>query len=69
MFEESTTTPGTWAQVAKLIASDGAAGDGFGISVAINSNRAIIGSYQSDGAAMDTGAAYIFERNTLGGVE
>jgi hypothetical protein len=66
LFEESTTTPGTWAQVAKLIASDGAAGDGFGISVAINSSRAIIGSYQSDGAATDTGAAYIFERNALG---
>jgi hypothetical protein len=64
VFQE--TVPGAWSQVARLLPSDGAAGDSFGISVALDNNRAIIGSYQDNGVATATGSAYIFERNALG---
>ncbi len=37
-----------WTQQTKLTAADGAAGDNFGVSVAISGNTAIVGSYQDD---------------------
>lgn len=54
-------TGGTWAQQAKLTASDGAANDQFGISVAISGDTAIVGANGS--GATDTGAAYVFVRS------
>ncbi len=57
---------GVWVQTAKLTASDGAAGDGFGSSVSINGNTLIVGAPRADiGPNLDQGAAYIF-RNTPG---
>ena len=55
----------TWTQQAKLVASDGAAGDYFGWSVSISSdgNTAIIGAYWDDDKGTDSGSAYIFARN------
>ena len=54
-------TGGTWTQEAKLTASNGAANDFFGISVAISGNYALIGAYGDDiGANADQGSAYIF---------
>jgi len=50
-----------WTQVAKLTASDGAAYDEFGQSVAIDGSRALVGAYHADAGAQDTGAAYLFE--------
>jgi hypothetical protein len=53
----------TWAQQAKLIASDGAFDDRFGCSVAISGNTAIIGAYTDDiGPSSDQGSAYVFVR-------
>ncbi|MGD8413889.1 MAG: hypothetical protein PVF33_06640, partial [Candidatus Latescibacterota bacterium] len=50
----------------KLLASDGAAGDLFGVSVSISGNRAIIGAnYDQDNGSM-SGSAYIFELNPGG---
>jgi hypothetical protein len=49
---------GTWAQLQKLIASDGVAYDQFGVVVAVSGDRAIVGAV---GEARATGAAYIFE--------
>ncbi len=57
---------GSWTQVSKLLASDGAANDGFGISVSISGNRAIAGALNADGDATDPGAAYVFERVSSG---
>jgi hypothetical protein len=51
------TLPGTWSQIARLTAPDGAPGDEFGISVSISGNLAVIGSHQDDTSA---GAAYLF---------
>jgi hypothetical protein len=49
-----------WTEQAKLTASDGVAGDQFGISVALDGDTALVGaSYK----ALDTGAAYIFVRS------
>ena len=48
----------------KLIASDGAASDFFGTSVAISGETAIVGSARDDiGANIDQGSAYVFVRN------
>jgi esterase/lipase superfamily enzyme len=47
----------TGLQIAKLLASDGAAGDLFGHSVSISGTRAIVGAFEND----DNGSAYLFE--------
>jgi hypothetical protein len=49
-------------QLAKITASDGAASDFFGYSVAVGSNRIIVGAYGDDiGANADQGSSYIFD--------
>ena len=50
-----------WTQSAKLTASDGAAYDGFGSSVAISGNTLVVGaSVATVGGVSDRGAAYVF---------
>lgn len=55
------TQSGTWAQQAELLASDGAAGDGFGIAVALSGGTLLVGANQN-GALTTTslGAVYVF---------
>jgi hypothetical protein len=54
----------TWSQQAKLIASDGAAGDSFGISVAIEGDTIVIGAESDDTTGgVDAGSAYVFTRS------
>lgn len=50
----------SWSQQAKLIPSDGAAGDQFGWSVSIAGESAIVGSPENN---QSQGAAYIFKRD------
>ncbi len=60
------TVPGIgsrWAQQQKLFASDAAANDFFGFSVAISGNTALVGAYGRDDVAPDSGAAYVFVRS------
>jgi hypothetical protein len=52
-----------WVQEAKLLASDGAAYDYFGISVAIDGNSALVGAHYDDDKGYDSGSAYIFRFN------
>ncbi|HOX33050.1 MAG TPA: FG-GAP repeat protein [Spirochaetales bacterium] len=67
IFERS---EGTWAQAAKLLASEGAPGDSFGRSVAIDGDRAMIGApYEDAGELGDCGAAYVYERSGSGWVQ
>lgn len=47
---------GTWTEVQKIVASDGAASDKFGIEVALDGTFAFIGA-----PGADTGAVYVFE--------
>jgi len=49
-------------QLAKITASDGAADDEFGTSVAVGSGRIVVGAYDDDvNSNTDQGSAYIFE--------
>ena len=49
----------------KLTASDGAAGDRFGISLAVSDDgeTVIVGSFLDDDAGSSSGSAYVYERN------
>ncbi|MHC4976809.1 MAG: FG-GAP repeat protein, partial [Planctomycetota bacterium] len=54
----------TWNEQAKLVASDAAADDQFGISVAIDVDTALIGAYDDDDVGgLDQGSAYVFVRS------
>ena len=57
-----------WGQVAKIAASDPAAGDQFGHSVGISGDYVIVGANQDDDVAINSGSAYVFNRNQ-GGVD
>ena len=52
-----------WSQQAKIIASDGAAGDLFGISVALSGNTILVGADLNDEKALNAGAVYVFVRS------
>lgn len=61
VFERS---GGAWIEQAKLLASDSAYDDQFGISVALHGDTVIIGASQSDdGGLQNNGAAYVFARS------
>ena len=55
--------PLVWVQQQKLSASDGAAGDVFGVSVAVSGDTAVIGAYHDDDKGGDSGSAYVFVRS------
>ncbi|MCP4407608.1 MAG: PKD domain-containing protein, partial [Gammaproteobacteria bacterium] len=57
---------GGWNQEAKLTASDGAAYDYFGYRVAIDGNRAIVGTPYDDDTGSSSGSVYIFEYDDEG---
>jgi len=52
----------SWAQEAKLLASDGAAVDLFGRSVSISGDYAVVGAYFDDDNGSNSGSAYVFKR-------
>jgi len=52
----------TWTQQARLEASDGMQNDFFGDSVALDGDRIVVGAKNGDGAAADSGAAYVYVR-------
>jgi len=54
----------TGNQLFKLTASDAAAGDLFGTSVAINGSKAIVGALADDDAGDGSGSAYLFDAAT-----
>ncbi len=54
----------TGQQLFKLLANDGAAGDWFGVSVAISGDTAIVGSYRDDDNGDNSGSAYLFDTTT-----
>ena len=49
----------TWVQERKLRASDGAAGDWFGVSVSVSDGTALVGSQWDDDRGTDSGSAYV----------
>jgi hypothetical protein len=57
------TLSGPWTQEQKLIASDGAANDVFGISVALDGDTALVGAVLADvNGNNNQGAAYVYGR-------
>ena len=53
----------TWSQQAKLTGSDGAAGDLFGLSVAVSGDTVVFGAAWNDDAGPYSGSAYVFVRS------
>lgn len=58
-----------WSSGAKIAASDGAAADYFGLSVAISGQYAVVGADLDDSIAANAGSAYIFRLGTSGWVQ
>ncbi len=62
----------SWTQVQKIVASDRAEGDRFGVSVSISGDYAIVGAYIEDhdasggNALTDAGSAYMFKTSDGG---
>ncbi len=50
----------TWTEEAKLTPSDAAAFDGFGVSVSIDGDRAVVGTRHDGNPGIDRGTAYVF---------
>ncbi len=55
-----------WDQEAQLVASDATAGDGFGFSVSISGDRAVVGAWLDEDAGFHSGSAYVFRRDDNG---
>ena len=56
---------GKWSQTAKLTASNGDGGDGFGNSVAVDGDTAVVGAYLYNNPGLvqdDSGSVYVFTR-------
>jgi len=49
-----------WVQEAKLLPTDGAAVDEFGVSVALSGDRIVVGAYGDDDNGPNSGSAYVF---------
>lgn len=57
---------GNWVLEAKLLASDGAAFDFFGTSVAVSGDTVLVGAYWDDDNGFESGSAYVFVRDGVG---
>lgn len=66
VFKRTNTT---WAQQAKLTASDMNGEDLFGVSVGISGDYAVVGAFQDDDGGNASGSAYVFRRNGTTWVE
>ena len=62
VFKRSGTS---WAQEARLLASDGATIDNFGNSVSISGDYAVVGGRFDDDNGTDAGSAYIYSGSVL----
>jgi len=59
-----TRSGASWSQQQKLVATDGAASDNFGRSVALDGETALVGANRADvGGNSSQGAAYVFTRS------
>jgi hypothetical protein len=67
VFERNST--GQYEQASKLLASDGAADDYFGIALATTGSIVVVGSQYSDDKGSNSGSAYVFEKNSNGQFE
>ena len=61
-----TSQSGAWGQVAKLTASDGAGGDEFGTSVAVDGDTVVMGATGDDDNGSSSGSTYVFTKPATG---
>jgi hypothetical protein len=72
VFQKDTGGTDNWGQIKKIVASDRAADDFFGYSVAIAGDYIVVGAYQEDEDASGAntlsvaGSAYVFQKDTGG---
>jgi hypothetical protein len=66
VFERNAGGAENWGQVRKLVASDAAASDYFGASVAVDGDVIVVGAYGNDDVGSLSGSTYLFERNEGG---
>ncbi len=72
IFKKDAGGTDNWNQIKKIVASDRAAGDIFGFSVAISGDYAIVGAFEEDEDASgsntvsNAGSAYIFKKDEGG---
>ena len=50
-------------EISKLIANDGANGDQFGVSIALDGNTVVVGSRLDDDNGAESGSAYVYIDN------
>jgi len=55
-----------WGQVAELTAYDGVANNGFGSSVSISGQKAVVGAWADNTVDVSAGAVYVFEEGASG---
>jgi len=67
VFSRNEGGANAWGQVSKLLALDGAAKDDFGLSVAVSSTTAVVGSPEHNANGLDSGSAYTFSQALLEG--
>jgi hypothetical protein len=65
VFERNLGGPEAWGESARFSASDGTAGDYFGLAVSLEGDTIFVGAINAT-SPLGAGAAYVFERN-LGG--
>ncbi len=61
-----TRQTGVWGEKAKLTPSDASARDNFGVSVAVEGDTVVVGSWQDDDNGRNSGSAYVFTKPALG---
>ncbi|MGE3171627.1 MAG: FG-GAP repeat protein [Planctomycetota bacterium] len=57
---------GTWSESARFAPADGAAGDSFGITVALEGDEALVGAPGDDDAGAGSGTVRVFRRDSGG---
>ena len=66
VFVKPSTGWTTTTEMAKMTASDGAAGDRFGTSVSVGGDTVVVVAYRDDDNGADSGSAYVFVRPSDG---
>jgi hypothetical protein len=66
VFERNQGGVDAWGQTNILQATGGQASDQFGVSIATSGDVIVVGANFGDDAAVDSGAAYVFQRNEGG---
>ncbi|MEM1181231.1 MAG: FG-GAP repeat protein [Acidobacteriota bacterium] len=66
VFSRNQGGPDNWGEVTKLTASDAGTMDHFGGAVSVHGDTIIVGAWLESSAGLDSGSAYVFERNQGG---